>query len=124
MLLGRRPWEYFIINISWFWPVVKNKTDFIMQICDFINKLQERALRVAYNDFNSSFFEHLKIATESTLHIRNFKFLLTEVYKFLNGLFSPILNEVFQTNDCSCDLRNPIILASKHKSTIKYEIWY
>ena len=109
-------------------------TQYISFLCVFVQtkerspisyiKLQERALRIAYNDFNSSFFEHLKIATESTLHIRNFKFLLTEVYKFLNGLFSPILNEVFQTNDCSCDLRNPIILASKHKSTIKYEIWY
>ena len=29
------------------------------------------------------------------------------------------MNEVFQTNDCPYDLRNPRILASKHKSTIK-----
>ena len=28
------------------------------------------------------------------------------------------MNEVFQTNDCPYDLRNPSILASKHKSTI------
>ena len=28
------------------------------------------------------------------------------------------MNEVFQTNDCPYDLRNPRILASKHKSTI------
>ena len=32
------------------------------------------------------------------------------------------MNEVFQTNDCPYDLRNPRILASKHKSTIKYGI--
>ena len=60
------------------------------------------------------------MANESTIHIRNLKFLLTEVYKFLNGLSPPIMNEVFQTNDCPYDLRNPRILASKHKSTIKY----
>ena len=78
------------------------------------NKLQERALRIAYNDFNSSFSELLEMANESTIHIRNLKFLLTEVYKFLNGLPPPIMN------DCPYDLRNPRILASKHKSTIKY----
>ena len=80
-----------------------------------ISKLQERALRIAYNDFNSSF-------SESTIHIRNLKFLLIESYKCLNGLSPPIMNEVFQTNDFPYDLRNPRILASKHKSTIKYGI--
>ena len=62
------------------------------------------------------------MANESTIHIRNLKFLLTEVYKFLNGLSPPIMNEVFQTNDCPYDLRNPRILTSKHKSNIQYGI--
>ena len=62
------------------------------------------------------------MANESTIHIRNLKFLLTEVYKFFNGLSPPIMNEVFQKNDCPYDLRNPRILASKHKSTIKHGI--
>ena len=62
------------------------------------------------------------MANETTIHIRNLKFLLTEVYKFLDSLSPPIMNEVFQTNDCPYDLRNPRILASKHKSTIKYGI--
>ena len=82
------------------------------------NKLQERALRIAYNDFNSTFSELLEMANESTIHIGNLKFLLTEVYTFLNGL-SLASNEVLQTNDCLSDLRNPRILTSKHKSTIK-----
>ena len=30
------------------------------------------------------------------------------------------MNEVFKTNDWPYNLRNPRILASKHKSTIKY----
>ena len=105
----------------------KGQLSYCPLICTFcsrrsnhvINKLQERALRIAYNDFNSSFSELLEMANESTIHIRNLKFLLTEVYKFLNGLSPPIMNEVFQTNDCPYDLRNPRILASKHKSTIK-----
>ena len=52
------------------------------------------------------------MANESTIQIRNLKFLLTEIYKFLNGLFAPIMNAVFQTNDCPYELRNPRILAS------------
>ena len=32
------------------------------------------------------------------------------------------MNEVFQTNDCPYNFRNPRILASKQKSTIKYGI--
>ena len=57
---------------------------------------------------------------ESKIHIRNLEFLITEVYKFLNGLSPPMMNEAFQTNDCPYDLRNPKILASKQKSTIKH----
>ena len=37
-------------------------------------------------------------------------------------VISTIMNEVFQTNDCPYNLRNPRILASKHKCTIKYGI--
>ena len=55
------------------------------------------------------------MANEST----NLKFLFTKIYKFLNGLSSQTMNEVFQTNDCPYDLRNPRTLTSKHKSTIK-----
>ena len=62
------------------------------------------------------------MANESTIHIRNLKFRLSKGYKFLNGLSSPIMNKVFQNNDCPYDLRNLRILASKHKSTIKYGI--
>ena len=52
-----------------------------------INTIQEQALKIAsYNDFNSSFSEPLENANESTIHIRNLNFLLTEVCKFLNGL--------------------------------------
>ena len=52
------------------------------------------------------------MANEITIHIRNLKLLLTDVYKFLNSLSPPIMNEFFQTNDCPYDLRNPRILAS------------
>ena len=59
------------------------------------------------------------MANKSTIHIRNLNFLLTENQKFLSGSSPPIMNEMFQTNDCPHDLRNPRILAFNHKSTTK-----
>ena len=85
-----------------------------------INQLQERALRIIHKDYNSSFSELLEMTNETTLHIRNLKSLVTEIYKFLNGLSPPIMNEVFQINECPYNLRNPRTLASKHKSTVRY----
>ena len=62
------------------------------------------------------------MANKSTIHIRNLKFPLTDIYIYLNGVSPPIINEVLQSNDCPYALRNPRILASKYKSTIKYGI--
>ena len=62
------------------------------------------------------------MTNETTIHIRNLKLLVTEIYKFLNGLSPPIMNEVFQINECPYNLRNPRTLASKPKSTVRYDL--
>ena len=85
-----------------------------------INELQERALWIIHKGYNSSFSELLEMTNETTIHIPNLKFLVTEIYKFLNDLSPPIMNEVFQINECPYNLRNPRTLASKHKSTVRY----
>ena len=64
------------------------------------------------------------MTNETTIHIRNLKFLVTEIYKFLNGLSPPIMNEVFQINECPYNLRNPRTLGSKQKSTVRYGLDY
>ena len=79
-------------------------------------------MSVKDSDFTSGFSELLEMANGTTIHIRNLKFLLTEVYKFLNGLSPSTVDEVFQASDCPEDLRNRLILASKNKSTKKYGI--
>ena len=56
------------------------------------------------------------MANKSTTHIRNLKFLLTEVCLHKQW------TKLFQTIDCSYALRNPRMLACKHKSTLKYAI--
>ena len=79
--------------------------------------------RIAYNNCNSSFSELLEMVNESTTDIRNLEFIVTEICRLLNGLiFPPIMKELFQINYYPYGLRNPRILASNHKSTIKYVI--
>ena len=89
---------------------------------NLINKLQERALRMTFRDYESSFSELLEIANETTIHIRNIRTLMIETYKFLNDLSPPIIADLFQKNECSYSLRNTRLLSSKHKSTLRYGI--
>ena len=51
-----------------------------------INKLQERALRIVYNYYDSSFNELLEMANKNAIYIKNINILMTEIYKFLNCL--------------------------------------
>ena len=63
---------------------------------NLINKLQERVLRVVYNDYDSSFNELLEKANENTIHIKNIHILMTEIYKLLIGLSPPIMSKIFK----------------------------
>ena len=84
-----------------------------------INKLQERALTATYNDYDSSFSELLEMSNESTIHIKNIKVLITEIYKFLDDLSPP---SFFQKQENYYSLRNPRSLVSKRKLTTTYGI--
>ena len=79
-----------------------------------------QALRIKYNDYDSSFSELLEMSNESTIHLKNIKVLMTEVYKFLNDLSPPIMNGIFQKHENYYSLRNPSSLISKRKLTTTY----
>ena len=70
---------------------------------NLMNKLQERRLRVVYNDYDSSFNKLPEMAIENTIHIKNIHILMTEIYKFLNYLSPPIMNEI-------CKIGFPLLL--------------
>ena len=92
------------------------------QLNYLINKLQERALRVTYNDYDVSFSDFLEMSNESTIHIKNIKVLMTEMYKFLNDISPPIMNDIFQKQENYYSLRNPKSLVSNRKFTTTYGI--
>ena len=75
-----------------------------------INLLHERALRIVYSDFKSSF--------EGLLMKDNW-----EIYKFLNGLFCSFLNNFFHKNiSNSHDIRNHKKLYSRNPKIARYRI--
>ena len=61
-----------------------------------INRIQERALRIVYNDHKSNFKEILERDHSFTIHERNTQYLAIEAYKVKNGLSPVIMNNGFQ----------------------------
>ena len=64
-----------------------------------INRLQERALRLIYNDHISSFEELLSKDGTYTIHEQNIQNLTIEMLKALNDLSTPDFLELFQLNE-------------------------
>ena len=48
----------------------------------FLNKLQERALRIIHNNYESSFSGFLKMSSESAILIKNINALMAKIYEF------------------------------------------
>ena len=70
-----------------------------------INRIHERALRLAYNDYLSSFEFLLELDKSVTIHTRNLQSLSIEMYKIVNGLAPPIMSSVLPFNYNNRDLR-------------------
>ena len=54
-----------------------------------INKIHERALRIAYKDYESSFSTLLESDTSVTIHTKNLQILMTEMFKTKGELKPP-----------------------------------
>ena len=64
-----------------------------------INRLHERALRIVYRDYSSSFEKLLKEDGSVTVHHRNIQCLATEMYKVKNDLCPQFLKDLFTYNE-------------------------
>ena len=58
-----------------------------------INKIHERALRIVYNDEQSSF--NGLLIKDGAIHQRNIQALAIEMFKVINGMSPEIMNKVF-----------------------------
>ena len=75
-----------------------------------INKVQERALRLLYNDNCSNFEELLKRDDYFSVHQRNTQILLIEMFKAKNNMEPSLLRDIFKENN----YKGPILRSSKH----------
>ena len=64
-----------------------------------INHNYERALRIIYQDYNSSFKELLRKDSSLTIHKRNLKLLVTGMFKVKIGCAPDIMKEIFETEN-------------------------
>ena len=64
-----------------------------------INRLHERALRIAYDDYSSDFEELLEKDDTIPVHKRNLRTLAIEMYKISNNL-SPLFIRNMMTEIC------------------------
>ena len=71
-----------------------------------INRLQEQALTLIYNDHISSFKELLSKDGTLTIHEQNIQNLAIETFKALNDLSTPDFSELFQLNESLYGLRS------------------
>ena len=72
---------------------------------NLINRIHECALRLIH-DHVSSFQDILEMTKEKTIHQNNLESLAKEIYKFLNGLSPPIMNDAFMIRNNKYNLRN------------------
>ena len=63
-----------------------------------INSIHGRALRIIYQNHTSSYCDLLQLYQESTIDQNNI-ILMIEVYKFLNGLSPPIMEDIFKLRE-------------------------
>ena len=82
-----------------------------------INRLHERALRIVYSNFKSSFEGLLMKDNSFSIHEKNIQSLATEIYKFLNRLSPSFLNNVSHENiSNSYDFRKSVIFRISRQS--------
>ena len=99
------------------------------QLNNLINSLYEKASRVTYQGRNSSFSELLNFDKSISVHYRNTKYLLMEIYKVKMFLSPPIMSDISSLSEnSSYNLRSGInVRASKFSfetiSTIGAILW-
>ena len=91
------------------------------QLNNRINSLHEKALRVRYQVRNSSFSELLNLDKSISIHYKNMKYLLTEIYKVKMGILPPIMSDIFSLyENSSYNLSSGVTVNRRNLRTSKF----
>ena len=72
-----------------------------------IEKVQERALRFLYDDYNSSYAELLVKSEKCTMHVNRLRYLCIEIFKTLKQLNPEFMQTIFETRTSHRPSRHP-----------------
>ena len=92
------------------------------KLSNHINRIHEWALRIAYQDHNSTFNELLGKDGSFKIHDHNLQKLLIEIFKVKMKLAPKIMNEVFDFIECRYPLRIELRFKSQNIRTVRYGI--
>ena len=70
-----------------------------------INRLHERALRLVYDDYVTTFEELLEKDSSFTVHHYNIQILCIELYKVFSGQSQTIFSHLFERKNINYNLR-------------------
>ena len=83
-----------------------------------IEKIQEQALRILYNNFPSDFESILNKSGKLTIEVKRLRILALEVSKTLNNMNPEYINEIFYKTAFTTDI--PLNLEVNENHTTKY----
>ena len=87
-----------------------------------MNRIEERALRIVYKDYVSTFAQLLKKDRSMLIHIKNLQVLATKRFKTRSNLSSPIVQNIFRTTEPTYSLRRDTIFENRRIQTQRYGI--
>ena len=87
-----------------------------------INHLHERALRIVYNDYKSTFENLLELDNSLFIHHRNIRLLSIELYKFKHNLSNQVLLELLNLRNINYDFRSQIDFELRPIYTTAYSL--
>ena len=85
-----------------------------------INRIQERAFRIAHKDFNSSYEELLAKNNSVTIHQKSLQLLMVEIYKIKNIWIPVFMKSIFKENSHHYKLRPMNTLKLTKVKTVLY----
>ena len=84
-----------------------------------INRIYERALRLVYQDYSSTFEELLKKDNSMTFHHRNIHQVAIEMFKVKHDLSPPFMKEIFCHKGNDKGTRSGDIFVRPHIESVK-----